>query len=47
MFDCSVAGEDVQAIGDLARRALRALLSFTTDGDDPVEYSVAGAERWR
>ncbi|MFI9588173.1 hypothetical protein ACIHCQ_41785 [Streptomyces sp. NPDC052236] len=31
------AGEDVQATGDLARRILQALLSFTTDGDDPQE----------
>lgn len=29
------AGEDVKATGDLARRVLQAVLSFTTDGDDP------------
>ncbi|MFF3505359.1 hypothetical protein [Streptomyces sp. NPDC003247] len=31
------AGDDVQATGDLARHVLQALLSFTTDGDDPQE----------
>ncbi|GHE12061.1 hypothetical protein [Streptomyces alanosinicus] len=31
------AGKDVQATGDLARRVLQAILSFTTDGDDPQE----------
>lgn len=31
------AGEDIQATGDLARRVLQAMLSFTTDGDDPQE----------
>ncbi|MBQ0855661.1 MULTISPECIES: hypothetical protein [Streptomyces] len=29
------AGDDVRATGDLARRVLQAILSFTTDGDDP------------
>ncbi|MFE9687853.1 hypothetical protein [Streptomyces sp. NPDC006285] len=31
------AGEDVQATGDLARHVLQAILSFTTDGDDPQQ----------
>jgi hypothetical protein len=31
------AGEDVQATGDLARRVLQAILSFTKDGEDPQE----------
>ncbi|MFE4915840.1 hypothetical protein ACFRCX_30510 [Streptomyces sp. NPDC056652] len=31
------AGGDVQATGDLARSILQAILSFTTDGDDPQE----------
>ncbi|MFC9219740.1 hypothetical protein ACFT8W_02800 [Streptomyces hygroscopicus] len=31
------AGDDVQATRDLARSVLQALLSFTTDGDDPQE----------
>jgi hypothetical protein len=34
------AGEDVQATGDLARRVLQALLSFTTDGDDAQEVQA-------
>ncbi|WP_404200131.1 hypothetical protein [Streptomyces tauricus] len=31
------AGDDVRATGDLARRVLQAILSFTTDGDDPEQ----------
>ncbi|MCX4580366.1 hypothetical protein OHB41_45885 [Streptomyces sp. NBC_01571] len=31
------AGADVQATGNLARRILQAILSFTTVGDDPQE----------
>ncbi|MEU5836410.1 hypothetical protein ABZ820_22450 [Streptomyces diacarni] len=38
------AGEDVQATGDLARRILQAILSFTTDGDDPEEVRVLFAK---
>ncbi|GAA2906376.1 hypothetical protein GCM10010524_42660 [Streptomyces mexicanus] len=34
------AGDDVQATGDLARRVLQALLSFTTDSDDPQEVQA-------
>ncbi|MGW0572993.1 hypothetical protein [Streptomyces tauricus] len=31
------AGDDVRATGDLARHVLQAILSFTTDGDDPEQ----------
>ncbi|MCW8102659.1 hypothetical protein [Streptomyces tauricus] len=34
------AGDDVQATGDLARHVLQAILSFTTDGDDPQAVQV-------
>ncbi|MDQ1035371.1 hypothetical protein QFZ75_001787 [Streptomyces sp. V3I8] len=31
------AGDDVRATGDLARHILQAILSFTTDSDDPQQ----------
>ncbi|MBQ0850226.1 hypothetical protein J8N05_18695 [Streptomyces sp. BH-SS-21] len=31
------AGDDVQTTGDRARHVLQAILSFTTDGDDPEQ----------
>ncbi|MFE2106830.1 hypothetical protein ACFXAF_13295 [Kitasatospora sp. NPDC059463] len=31
------AGSDAQAVGDLARAVLQAMLSFTGDGDDETE----------
>lgn len=34
------AGDDVQATGNLARHVLRAILSFTTDGDRPQEVQA-------
>lgn len=34
------AGDDVQATGDLARCVLQAILSFTTDGDDPGQVQA-------
>ncbi|MER5561181.1 hypothetical protein ABT071_21510 [Streptomyces sp. NPDC002506] len=34
------AGDDVRATGELARQVMRALLSFTTDGDDPREVQA-------
>ncbi|MGW3653626.1 hypothetical protein [Streptomyces sp. NPDC000878] len=34
------AGDDVQANGNLARHVLRAILSFTTDGDRPQEVQA-------